>query len=262
MRQWNRRFVRASLPYAYFVLIPLAASLIAKDLAAEPWPPLPPPRPALTPSVPQPEAPKASSVAPTGPAAGAVSSPQANECLARLKTAGYEVEAAASPAESNQDCRIDDPVKLRAIPVAGREKPLRMPAEPLVACRFAESLGTWLGSLVAPAILGATGSELAAVQTGPGFQCRNRNRLSSGKLSAHAEGLALDIASFELANESRIAIKPDGQDQHLETINAVRRAACGWFTTVLGPGSDASHADHLHVDLQIHGSSDRYRICQ
>jgi hypothetical protein len=172
------------------------------------------------------------------------------------------VEAAASPSESNQDCRINDPVKLRAIPVSGREKLLRMPAEPLVACRFAESLGTWLGSLVAPAILGATGSELAAVQTGPGFQCRNRNRLPSGKLSAHAEGLALDIASFELVNESRIAIKPGAQDQHVETINAVRRAACGWFTTVLGPGSDASHADHLHVDLQVHGSSDRYRICQ
>ena len=29
-----------------------------------------------------------------------------------------------------------------------------------------------------------------------------------------------------------------------------------------GPGADASHGDHLHVDLQMHGSSDRYRICQ
>jgi hypothetical protein len=39
-------------------------------------------------------------------------------------------------------------------------------------------------------------------------------------------------------------------------------AACGWFTTILGPGSDPAHADHLHVDIQQHGSSDRYRICQ
>jgi hypothetical protein len=43
---------------------------------------------------------------------------------------------------------------------------------------------------------------------------------------------------------------------------AFRTAACGWFTTVLGPGSDAAHADHLHLDIQPHGSSNRYRICQ
>ena len=42
----------------------------------------------------------------------------------------------------------------------------------------------------------------------------------------------------------------------------IRVAACGWFTTVLGPGSDAAHAEHLHVDILQHGSSDRYRICQ
>ena len=252
--------MRASLRDA--VLVPLAVSLMATNLAAEPWPPLPPPRPSQTLPASPPEAPPPTTVAPSGASEATISPPPANECLARLKSAGYEIEAATSPVESNQDCRIDDPVKLRTIPVAGREKPLRMPAEPLVACRFAESLGTWLGSLVAPMVLGATGSQLEAVQTGPGFQCRNRNRLPSGKLSAHAEGLALDIASFELANETKISVKPDGQDKHAMTVNAVRRAACGWFTTVLGPGSDPSHADHLHVDLQVHGSSDRYRICQ
>jgi hypothetical protein len=45
-------------------------------------------------------------------------------------------------------------------------------------------------------------------------------------------------------------------------VDSVRAAACGWFTTVLGPGSDAEHTDHLHVDIALHGTSDRYRICQ
>ena len=188
--------------------------------------------------------------------------PPANECLARLKSAGYEIEAAASPVGVNQDCRIDDPVKLRTIPVAGREKPLRMPAEPLVACRFAESLGGWLGSLVAPMVLGATGSQLEAVHTGPGFQCRNRNRLPSGKLSAHAEGWRSISPASNSPTRRRLPSNPMDKTSTSQTINAVRRAACGWFTTVLGPGSDPSHADHLHVDLQVHGSSDRYRICQ
>ncbi|WP_099514887.1 extensin family protein [Microvirga ossetica] len=42
----------------------------------------------------------------------------------------------------------------------------------------------------------------------------------------------------------------------------MRTAACGWFTPILGSGSDPAHADHLHLDVQQHRSSDRYRICQ
>src|SRR2546422_709012 len=58
------------------------------------------------------------------------------------------------------------------------------------------------------------------------------------------------------------AVKPDGDEHMQATVAAIRVAACGWFTTVLGPGSDAAHADHMHVDIMQHGSSDRYRICQ
>jgi hypothetical protein len=31
---------------------------------------------------------------------------------------------------------------------------------------------------------------------------------------------------------------------------------------VLGPGSDPMHEDHLHVDIEPHGASGRYRICE
>ena len=37
-----------------------------------------------------------------------------------------------------------------------------------------------------------------------------------------------------------------------DVVDSVRTAACGWFTTVLGPGSDAAHTDHLHVDIAPH----------
>ena len=43
---------------------------------------------------------------------------------------------------------------------------------------------------------------------------------------------------------------------------AQRTAACGWFTTVLGPGADAFHADNMHLDLERHDASGKYRICQ
>ncbi len=113
---------------------------------------------------------------------------------------------------------------------------------------------------MAPLVTGSLNTELKNVRTGPGFECRNRNRATTAKLSAHAEGLAIDIAGFELANGSTLRITPE--DPPNPALTALRTAACGWFTTVLGPGSDAAHAAHLHVDGQQHGSSNRYRICQ
>ena len=46
----------------------------------------------------------------------------------------------------------------------------------------------------------------------------------------------------------------------LAFLASVRQSACKRFTTVLGPGSDAEHGDHLHVDLR--GRNGGYRICQ
>src|SRR5215204_1279566 len=96
----------------------------------------------------------------------------------------------------------------------------------------------------------------------PGFVCRNRNHQIGGKLSAHASGLAVDIASFELANGEVLSIAEAKDERKMAVLATLRTAACGWFTTIPGPGSDAAHATHWHLDIERHGSSDRYRICQ
>jgi hypothetical protein len=139
---------------------------------------------------------------------------------------------------------------------------VRLDAQPILACRFADRFGHWVGDLIAPVLAGSLNTDLKSIQTGPDFECRNRNGAATGKLSAHAEGLAIDIAAFELGNGSTLRVKPDADTPPNPAFAALRTAACGWFTTILGPGSDAAHADHLHVDIQQHGSSDRYRICQ
>src|SRR3954470_23709619 len=59
----------------------------------------------------------------------------------------------------------------------------------VVACRFAERFGHWVGDLAAVLVRGQLGTDLKAVPTGVGFECRKRNRAASGKLSAHALGL-------------------------------------------------------------------------
>ena len=189
--------------------------------------------------------------------------PAAEDCLAGLKAAGFEIEPAEPPHVSNELCRIETPVRLKAVPVATRpETVVRLANQPILACRFVGPFGRWIGDLVAPLVAGIKGSELKAVRTGPGFECRNRNRATTGKLSAHAQGLAIDIAGFELANGSTLRIKPEPDTAPDPALAALRTAACGWFTTILGPGSDEAHQDHLHVDIEQHGSSDRYRICQ
>ena len=41
----------------------------------------------------------------------------------------------------------------------------------------------------------------------------------------------------------------------------VHRGSCGHFTTVLSPGSNAFHYNHIHIDLAQHGRSGR-SICK
>jgi hypothetical protein len=184
-------------------------------------------------------------------------------CLARLRAADIRFDIPAMPVAAKASCAIEIPVRLKSVTVRARAvTEVRLPEEPVVSCQFAERLGAWLGHLVAPLVAGRMSTELRAVRTGPGYECRNRNGAATGKLSAHALGKAIDISAFELSNGKLIPIKPDGDAAMRNVVDSVRTAACGWFTTVLGPGSDAAHADHLHVDTLLHGTSDRYRICQ
>lgn len=242
-------------------LITAVVILVAGPGVAQPAPPLPPPRPREAPNDAPPSGGLSGSPAPRDGVSQ--DSSEADACLSRLRSSGFEVDPAEQPSASNVLCRIEAPVRMKAVPVPSRPGTvIRLDEHPILACRFAESFGRWLGDLVAPVIAGTLGTGLKSVRTGPGFECRNRNRTATGKLSAHAEGLAVDIAGFELTNGSTLRVKPDEDTSPNPALATVRRAACGWFTTVLGPGSDDAHHDHLHVDIQQHGTSDRYRICQ
>jgi len=221
-------------------------------------PPLPPPRPPeLRGARPAPTPPSEPNAPATNERTDGPISDQ--ECLDRLKTLGVQFETAL-PTAAKEACTIDTPVRLKRVP--SRAGTVQLPDEPVLACRFGERLAHWIGDLVAPVLAGRLSADLKAVRTGPGFECRNRNRAAAGKLSAHATGLAVDIASFELVSGKALPVKSDGDERGHATVEAVRTAACGWFTTVLGPGSDAAHSDHMHVDILQHGSSERYRICQ
>jgi hypothetical protein len=242
----------------------LAVALIVAPLDAAPrrFLPLPRPRPAGAPTLAPPTA--ALQNRDQRQAGNTQDGVRDDEgCLARLRAAGVEFDIPTMPAAAKAACTIEIPVRLKSV-TARVQAPteVRLPEEPIISCEFAERLTAWLGQLVVPVIAGRMSASLRAVRTGPGYECRNRNGAPTGKLSAHAIGKAIDISAFELSNGKSISIKPQGDEAMRNAVDSVRTAACGWFTTVLGPGSDAAHADHLHVDLLLHGTSDRYRICQ
>ena len=82
------------------------------------------------------------------------------------------------------------------------------------------------------------------------------NGNSRASISEHAFGNALDISAFTLADGRKITVKDGwrGLPEERGFLRDVHAAACQQFTTVLGPGSNVYHADHLHVDLMRRSS--------
>ena len=178
-----------------------------------------------------------------------------------------------SPEADDAGCVVEDPVRVAAVRTRGG--PVAISGSPVLTCRFATALAEWTRDIAAPLAAGRLDRRLTRIGTGPGFQCRRRNRRATGKLSEHAFGNAVDVVSFEFGSvggsterATRVDVAPAGEMGADEAayLRALRRAACGYFTTILGPGSDAAHARHLHLDrgrLFKDGKRRRnpYRIC-
>lgn len=180
-------------------------------------------------------------------------------CHARLALAGVSFTPALSPGDQS-GCAIEEPVRLDAMRLDGER--LIWPDRPVVSCAFAVSLADFVRDAAAPLARGIIGRPLVAFGTGPGFACRPRNRVEGARTSAHGRGIAVDIAWFAFADGRRESVEAPSGEPAARFIGSVRRAACGWFTTVLGPGSDAAHADHLHLDAERRGQRGDSRLCQ
>lgn len=218
--------------------------------ATAPAPPAAPPTP---PTVPAPSA-KPEDAAP--PAAAATAA-----CLDRLRDLGVRFTTAPAPAPAASVCAIATPVRLETLDL-GAGQVLDLPDRPLVDCPFAETLALFARDLLAPLAKSQFETRLMRLGTGPGFECRPRNRVAGARISSHGQGRAIDIAWLGLADNRRIVIERPADEAQRRFIGAIRRAACGWFTTVLGPGSNAAHANHLHFDREPRGRNGESRLCE
>ncbi|CAN5204748.1 extensin family protein [soil metagenome] len=131
-----------------------------------------------------------------------------------------------------------------------------------LACPIVSALDRWLADSVQPAAQRWFGSPVAEIKQISAYSCRGMNGNSRAHISEHAFGNALDIASFTLADGRRISVKDGwkGLPEEQGFLRDVQGAACQQFNTVLAPGSNVYHYDHIHVDL-MRRSSGRV-ICQ
>ena len=102
------------------------------------------------------------------------------------------------------------------------------------------------------------GQQVVQIDTMGSYSCRAMNGQAGGHISEHAFGNALDVAGFRLADGRRITVVHDwtqGDDQSQAFLRDVHAGACNTFTTVLGPGYNIFHYNHIHVDLAMHGGA-------
>lgn len=250
---WTTPFASRGAQWA--AALALVTCFAATDVAARIKHPLPPRRPdppAASPAKTKPAPPKP----PEQP--GVADSGDA--CYAKLRAAGDIFEQAPAPTGPLDGCNVEAPVRLSS--VALRNGRIELNAKPLLGCSFALLFSDYIRNLAAPLGAATMDAPLVAIDSGPGYQCRGRNGDAGAKISAHGKGVAIDVRGFVFANGRRVAVEDQSDAQSTAYLKSLRAAACGWFTTVLGPGSDPYHASHLHLDVERHGSSDAYRICQ
>ena len=131
-----------------------------------------------------------------------------------------------------------------------------------LACPIVSVLDRWLADSVQPAAQRWFGVRVVEIKQISAYSCRGMNGNPHAHISEHAFGNALDIAAFTLADGRRVTVKDGwkGMPEEQGFLRDVQGAACQQFNTVLAPGSNVYHYDHIHVDLMRRAS--RRIICQ
>ena len=159
-------------------------------------------------------------------------------------------------------CSVVDAVQVQALTIGNAT--IKLSDQPTFNCGFAFVFASWLKVEAIPIVTKATGKTIATFGTGPGYQCRGRNGDMSAKLSEHAFGNAVDIERMKLSDGEVIDVKDaiTNGAKYEPALAALRASACRYFTTVLGPGTNAAHATHFHFDLARRGKNGNHKMCQ
>jgi hypothetical protein len=214
-----------------------------EDEAAEPEdggraesPPLPTQRPARGDTHKQPESVDTDPKPDTLP-------PAELACRHRLRALGVEF-VEVTPIDEPEGCEAAHPISVSRL-----SDTVELSPAAVLTCPMAEATARFVRDRAVPLVEKEFESRLETLHQVSGYVCRPRN--GTDTLSEHAFANALDWGALELADGEMIEIQAyqRSEPRRARLLSALRQAACGPFKTVLGPGTDADHADHFHFDL-------------
>jgi hypothetical protein len=176
-------------------------------------------------------------------------------CRADLRGLGVKFEERAPLSDADAGCSVPDPVAVSALSPSVKIGP-----EAVMNCALADELSRFIGETASPLAEKTFGSPISSIRQASAYVCRDRHGTS--RISEHAFGNAIDIAAFVLKDKTVIEVKDygDSDPKRAAFLGEIRKAACGPFRTVLGPGADPDHSLHLHFDLEPRKSKNAF--CQ
>jgi hypothetical protein len=224
---------------------------------------LPRPRPADAPVAevekPEPEKPERGKQAPADnakPAEQAAPAPPPPSACRLALTDSIAIAPSIPDIKGTGGCGGEDLVRLEAVVLPDKRQVAVKPAA-ILRCPMASAIADWIRTDMAP-LATSLGSVISDLDNFDSFECRGRNRVAGARLSEHGRANALDVRALKLANGQSISLTDRTVSRDLR--ENVLHSVCARFSTVLGPGSDWYHEDHIHLDLMERRNN--YRICQ
>jgi len=172
-------------------------------------------------------------------------------CREDLHKLGAEFSEHPPLADVAVGCLVVNPVTLKSL-----GKAIKLSPDAVLNCDMARTTIRFMQDVAVPIAKTSFGVELTSISHASAYVCRPRNGTLT--ISEHALGNAIDIASFGLADGTRVDVKAGAEPKQAGFLDAVRKAACGPFKTVLGPGTNADHETHFHFDLEKRRSGATY----
>ena len=170
-------------------------------------------------------------------------------CLAELGAHDVSYRPITMAEPKDPRCVIPTPVRVTAIGV-------RLSRPAAMSCFLAEKLDAFERGAMQRIAVDDLGHRVIRIEHLGAYSCR-ADTSRHDRLSEHAYGLAIDISGFRLSDGETVSVERDWAQPGPKRIflHHVAHAACGYFSVVLTPDSNADHFNHFHFDLGP------YRLC-
>jgi len=130
-----------------------------------------------------------------------------------------------------------------------------------LACPAISEVNRWVEESVQRSAMIWFGEPVVEIHQISAYSCRGMNGQPGAHISEHAFGNALDVAAFKLQSGHKIVVRTawkGGSYEERGFLRDVAMDACQNFATVLAPGSNVYHYDHIHLDLSRRASGNTY----